>query len=118
MLYACDQCEYTTTRKSSIKRHENETKHEKEITKRMKYYKMDNLKKDLNARKPAEQEPLKVFGEEEVTKLIEDCKGSSRDILKMFKWMRACFGRRQFAPNIRKLISVKHYIFVAMPLPC
>ena len=52
-------------------------------------------------------EPVKVFGEEKLIKLIEDSESSNRDILKCIKWFRKHLGRQHFAPHLRDLLK-KH----------
>ena len=72
-----------------------------------KYRKLKALKKEFNNKLKKEKDPAKVFGENEVKKFIEDCEGSQRDIFKMIKWMRKCFGRQSFTPKIQQIIQ-KH----------
>ena len=52
-------------------------------------------------------EPAKVFGEEELIKLIEVSESSNRDISKCIKWFRKHLGRKHFAPHLRDLLK-KH----------
>ena len=46
-----------------------------------------------------------MFGEDEVKQLVEDCDGSIREILKVVKWMRHCFGQKKFTPHRRDIIQ-------------
>ena len=46
-----------------------------------------------------------MFGEKEVRKLISDCNGSTREILKVIKWMRKCIGKNHFAPHLIETIK-------------
>ena len=46
-----------------------------------------------------------MFGDDEVKKLLEDCNSSTREILKMVKWMRQCFVKNSFDPKIQDMIS-------------
>ena len=66
---------------------------------------MNSLKKDLKSRIKKKVDPAKVFGKEEVKKLVEDCEGSVRDILRVVKWMRHCFGKNSFTPHIKDIIK-------------
>ena len=57
-------------------------KHDK--SKSTKYRKYNCLKEDMKYRK-VDKDPTKVFGPEEVKKLVEDCEGSVNDILRVVK---------------------------------
>ena len=102
----CDTCEYTSLNSANLKRHMS-TKHKQEESTSTKYRKLKSLNDNLKTRLKKKEDPVKVFGEEEVKKLLEDCEGSQNDILRIIKWMRNCFGRRQFTPHIKQLIQ-KH----------
>ena len=43
---------------------------------------------------------MKVFDEEVMKILIDDCKGSINEILRVVKWMRRRFGQKAFVPNL------------------
>ena len=101
----CDKCDYTSPYPSNLKKHMTTVIHSREISRASKYRQLNSLKKELNVRLKKEKDPTKVFGEKEVQQLLEDCKGSIRDILRTIKWMRHCFGRRHFTPNIRQIIQ-------------
>ena len=47
-------------------------------------------------------EPVKVFGKEELIKLIEDSESTVRDIKKSLKHFRENFGRKHFAPHLKE----------------
>jgi hypothetical protein len=49
-------------------------------------------------------EAKKVFTEDDAKLLIEDCKGSIRELKTVIKWFRNRFGRSAFTPNITKII--------------
>jgi hypothetical protein len=83
----------------------DEVKHTNVPSQATKYRQLSKLRKDLNIRIKAKENPNKVFGEEEVKKLLEDCNSSTREILKIIKWLRHCFGRQHFAPKIQAIIS-------------
>ena len=104
-LLKCDKCDFTSEYNYNIRKHMKTVKHVKEPSRSTKYRNLSTLKETLNCRIKAKEDPEKVFGEIEVIKLIEDCNGSTRDLLKMIKWMRSCFGKNHFSPNIRKLIQ-------------
>ena len=37
--------------------------------------------------------------------LVEDCKGSVRELLRVIKWMRNCFRKKPFAQHIKEMIK-------------
>ena len=104
-LEKCDKCDYTSDRQGNVKRHMEEVKHVREPSQRTKYRHFSKLRSDLNSRIKSKENPATVFGEEEVKKLLEDCNSSTRELLKVIKWMRLCFGRQMFAPKISTMIS-------------
>ena len=81
------------------------TNHKKLSSQATKYRKIKSLKKDLNSRIKKKVDPPKVFGVEEEKKLVEDCEGSMRDILRVVKWMRHCFGKNSFTPHNKHIIK-------------
>ena len=102
-LLSRDKCDYTSKLPSNIKRQMKEVKHTKPVSRATQYRKLNSLKDELNCRILRKESPQKVFGEKEVTKLIEDCGGSTNNLLNMIKWMRACFGKKSFAPTLESL---------------
>ena len=104
----CDQCDYESTNSSHLKRHMAEVKHKVEQSRSTKYRHKSKLTEELHCRIMKKEDPITVFGEKEVAILVEDCKGSIRDLLRMIKWMRHCFGSKHFAPHIREMIK-KHF---------
>ena len=104
-ITSCDKCDYTSSKEANVKRHKENFKHVKEEGISTKYRKLKALKKEFNKKLKKEKDPGKVFGENEVKKLIEDFEGSQRDILKMIKWMRKYFGRQSFTPKMQQIIA-------------
>ena len=82
-----------------------EVKHVREPSQGTKYRHLSKLRSDLKSQIKSKENPATVFGEEEVKKLLEDCNSSTRELLKVIKWMRLCFGRQMFAPKISTMIS-------------
>ena len=98
----CDNCEYTSKYTADVKKHMKRGKCIK-VTKRTKYRQYKKLKKELNITEKMEQ--IKVFNEEGVKRLIDDCNGSLNDLRKVIKWMRHAFGRKAFTPKINEIIK-------------
>ena len=71
-LEKCDKCDFTSDKPHHVKRHMKEVKHTKEPCQRTKYRHLTKLRNDLNCRIKAKENPAKVFGENEVKKLLED----------------------------------------------
>ena len=77
----------------NVKRHIKNFEYKYELSKSTKYRKLNSLKNELNTRVfKGKEQAITVFGENEVRKLITDCNGSTREILKVIKWMRKCYG--------------------------
>ena len=95
----CDKCDYTSPYPYRLRKHiEN---HQNVGSRSTKYRELKKIKDELNIRlKEKKEKPSKVFGEKEVKMLLEDCEGCQRDLLRVIKWMRKCFGRKHFSPNI------------------
>ena len=45
------------------------------------------------------------FTEEHAIGMLEDCKGSIRELHRAFKWMRHAFGQKAFSPNLREKLK-------------
>ena len=71
----CDKCDYTTTRKCHLVKHMNEVKHKKPVTNGWKMKVLKRLKGELNIVE-------RKFDETHAIAMLEDCKGSVRDIPK------------------------------------
>ena len=106
----CDQCEYTSSHRGTLARHIANTKH-KGISKSTQYRKMQNMdvpKSNYKSFKHTTIEPeIRVLGEEDVIKLVEDMNCSQRDLMKAIKWVRYCLGSKHVVKGVRKLIE-KH----------
>ena len=86
-------------------KHIETAKHRKKESILTKYRKSRDLKTEIKDRMKVKEEPTKIFGEREVRILLEDCEGSQRDLLRVIKWMRQCFGRKHFSPKIREVMK-------------
>ena len=94
LLAMCDKCDYTTDKASNLLRHQNTVRHFEHLSRRSKLRHVDKLKKDLNI-------PEMKFTEEHAIGMLEDCKGSIRELHRAFKWMRHAFGQKAFSPNLK-----------------
>ena len=90
-ILKCYDCDYQTTRKQDLQRHgikHNAVKEDSIVT-------CKECKKTFAKDKYLDQHIKVSHGKK------------SHDILRIIKWMRSCFGYRQFTPHIHKLIQ-KH----------
>ena len=50
------------------------------------------------------EEQNKVFGEKDVKMFLEECEGSHKDLFRVNKWVRKCFGRKHFSPIMSEML--------------
>ena len=107
MKTKCDFCDHTSSHKQNLANHIKNCEREKSAkkSKATMYRELKKLKKELNIKDPVIEQ--KQFNEDDLKKMIDDHKGSLKDLNNMIKYMRLKFGRSAFVPNIRDLIS-KH----------
>ena len=107
MRSLCDKCDYTTDKASNLLRHQNTVRHFDPLSRTTKMRHVDKLKKDLNI-------PEMKFTEEHAIGMLEDCKGSIRELHRAFKWMRHAFGQKAFSPNLKENKRASEY-FARLP---
>ena len=90
-LTSCNKCDFKSPYPKNVTKHMLTAKHDESKT--TKYRKFNSLKKDMTYKR-VNKDPTKVFGPEEVKKLVEDCEGAVNYILRVVKWMRLCFGQQ------------------------
>ena len=81
-LTNCNKCDFKSSYPKNVTKHMLTAKHDK--SKSTEYRKLNSLKEDMKYRK-VNKHTTKVFGPEEVKKLVEDCEGSVNDILRVVK---------------------------------
>ena len=92
-------------------KHIETAKHRKKESILTKYRKSRDLKTEIKDRMKVKEELTKIFGEKEVRILLEDCKGSQRDLSRVIKWMRQCFGRKHFGLHSSVRPSLHRHLF-------
>ena len=107
----CDKCEYTSSHRATLARHIANTKHDKGNSRSTQYRRMRNMnvpKSNYKSFKNTNIEPeIRVLGEEDVIKLVEDMNCLLRDLMKAIKWVRHCLGSKHVVKGIKELIE-KH----------
>lgn len=103
-ILKCDKCDFIGESQYKLTRHTLNTKH-KASSQATKYCRKKSLRDGLRIKLLKKVCPEKVFGEDEVKQLVEDCDGSIREIIKVLKWVRKCFGKKKFTPHIRDIMK-------------
>ena len=89
------KCDFVCENQYKLTRHNLNTKHKKTLGRSRTYQLEKTITDKLKMKLSKKVCPEKVFGEDEVKQLVEDCDGSIREILRVVKWMRHCFGKKK-----------------------